>query len=46
MNAPLTPAGRETMVRRVIAGQTPTAVATAFGVCVKTVNKWVARFQA
>ena len=44
-NAPLTPAGRETMVRRVIAGQTPKAVATAFGICVKTVNKWVARFQ-
>jgi transposase InsO family protein len=44
-NAPLTPAGRETMVRRVTAGQTPKAVATAFGVCVKTVNKWVARFQ-
>jgi transposase InsO family protein len=45
-NAPLTPAGRGRMVRRVIAGQTPQAVATAFGVCVKTVNKWVARFQA
>ena len=45
-NAPLTPAGRERMVRRVIAGQTPKAVATAFGVCLKTVNKWVARFQA
>jgi len=45
-NAPLTPAGRERMVRRVIAGQTPKTVATAFGVCLKTVNKWVARFQA
>jgi transposase InsO family protein len=45
-NAPLTPAGRETMVGRVIAGQTPKAVATAFGVCVKTVNKWVKRFRA
>jgi transposase InsO family protein len=45
-NAPLTPAGREIMVRRVIAGQTPKAVAAAFGVCVKTVNKWVSRFQA
>jgi len=45
-NAPLTPAGRETMVRRVLAGQTPKAVATAFGVCVKTVRKWVVRFQA
>jgi transposase InsO family protein len=44
-NAPLTPAGREMMVRRVLAGQTPTAVATAVGVCVKTVRKWVARFQ-
>ena len=45
-NAPLTPAGRATMVRRVLAGQTPKAVATAFGVCAKTVRKWVARFQA
>jgi len=44
-NAPLTPAGRERMVRRVIEGQTPKAVATAFGVCVKTVNKWVKRFH-
>ena len=44
-NAPLTPAGRETMVRRVIAGQTPKAVATAFGGCVKTVSKWVERFR-
>jgi transposase InsO family protein len=44
-NAPLTPAGREVMVRRVLAGQTPKAVATAFGVCVKTVRKWVDRFQ-
>jgi transposase len=45
-NAPLTPVGRATMVRRVIAGQTPKAVATSFGVCLKTVNKWVQRFQA
>jgi transposase InsO family protein len=45
-NAPLTPAGREIMVCRVVGGQTPKAVATAFGVCVKTVNKWVGRFQA
>jgi transposase InsO family protein len=44
-NAPLTPVGREMMVSRVIAGQTPKAVAAAFGVCVKTVNKWVARFH-
>ena len=45
-NAPLTPAGRERMVRRVIAGQSAKAVAASFGVCVKTVNKWVARFPA
>jgi transposase InsO family protein len=45
-NAPLTPAGRELMVRRVLLGQTPKAVATAFGVCPKTVNKWVVRFRA
>ena len=45
-NAPLTPAGREIMVGRVIAGQTTKAVAASFGVCVKTVNKWVKRFQA
>ena len=35
------------MVRRVLSeGQPATAVATAFGVDVKTVNKWVARFVA
>ena len=45
-NAPLTPAGREIMVGRVIAGHTPKAAAMAFGVCVKTVNKWVKRFRA
>ena len=44
-NAPLTPAGRETMVRRVLAGQPPKVVAAAFGVCLKTVNKWVKRFH-
>ena len=45
-NAPLTPAGRERMVGRVIAGQSPKRVAAAFGVCIKRVNKWVKRFQA
>jgi transposase InsO family protein len=45
-NAPLTPAGREIMVGRVIAGQSAKVVAASFGVCVKTVNKWVQRFQA
>jgi transposase InsO family protein len=44
-NAPLTPAGREIMVCRVIGGQPAKAVATAFGVSVKTVNKWVTRFH-
>jgi transposase InsO family protein len=44
-NAPLTPRGREELVRRVIGGQTPTAVATAMGVCVRTVRKWVRRYR-
>jgi transposase InsO family protein len=35
------------LVRRVVVeGQTPKAVATAFGVCVKTVRKWVERYRA
>ena len=45
-NAPLTPAGRAILVGRVIAGQSATAVAASFGVCLKTVHKWVKRFQA
>jgi len=46
-NAPLTPCGREAMVRRVVEdGQTPEAVGEAVGVCPRTVRKWVARFQA
>jgi transposase InsO family protein len=45
-NAPLTPAGREILVRRVVDdGQTPMAVATAMGVCVSTVHKWVERYR-
>lgn len=45
-NAVLTPTGREILVRRVLdEGQTPMAVATAMGVCVRTVRKWVRRFQ-
>ena len=45
-NARLTPYSRAEMVRRVlIEGQTPEAVATAFGVCPKTARKWVERFQ-
>lgn len=45
-NAPLTPAGREAMVRRVLAGESPRAVATALGLSRKTVHKWVARYRA
>ena len=46
-NARLTFHGRDTMARRVLeAGQTPKALAIAFGVCPKTVEKWVARYQA
>src|SRR3954451_5081705 len=45
-NARLTPHSRAELVRRVVVeGQTPTAVAAAFGVTVKTVRKGVARFQ-
>ena len=46
-NAVLTPTGREILVRRVLdEGYTPMAVATAMGVCVRTVRKWVERFEA
>ena len=46
-NAPLTPAGREAMVLRIVAGgQTPKAVSQAVGVCLRTVRKWVDRFRA
>jgi transposase len=45
-NARLTPHGRAELVRRVLViGQAPKAVAAAFGVDAKTVNKWCARFQ-
>lgn len=46
-NAPLTPVGREAMVRRVVeGGQMPEAVGEAVGVCPRTVGKWVARYRA
>jgi len=45
-NARLTAHSRAELVRRVRAGQLPKAVATAFGVDVKTVGKWVKRFEA
>jgi transposase len=45
-NARLTPLGREHMVNMVLSGQTPKAVSEALGVCPRTVDKWVKRFQA
>ena len=45
-NARLTVHSRAELVRRVHAGQSPKAVATAFGVDAKTVGKWVGRFEA
>ena len=46
-NARLTKHSRADVVRRVtVEGQTAKAVATAFGVAIKTVGKWVARFRA
>lgn len=46
-NARLTPHSRAELVRRVIEeGHAPKAVATAFGVSIKTVDKWVKRFEA
>ena len=45
-NARLTPHSRADLVRRVVEqGQSPKAVATAFGLCVKSVRKWVARWR-
>ena len=45
-NARTTPISRAEMTQRVLSGQTPLVVATATGVDVKTVRKWVKRFQA
>ncbi len=46
-NARLTPHSRQELVRRVIEqGQPPKRVASAFGVCERTVRKWVGRFRA
>jgi len=46
-NARLTVHSRAELVRRVLSeGQSPKAVATAFGVDAKTVAKWVRRFEA
>src|ERR1700731_2752566 len=46
-NAPLTPKGREAMVRSVIeGGVTKVAAARQFNTTAKTVAKWVERFRA
>jgi transposase InsO family protein len=45
-NARLTALGRAELVRRVVGlGQPASQVAASFGICVKTVRKWVARFE-
>jgi transposase InsO family protein len=44
-NAKLTPLGRAELVRRIEAGATPRAVATALGVSRRTVFKWLKRFR-
>jgi transposase InsO family protein len=44
-NARLTPHGRAWLVRQVTTGQTPKVVATTFGVCLRTVRKWVERHR-
>ena len=45
-NARLTPRGRGEMVRRVLAGERPSAVAAAFSTTIKTVTKWVERYRS
>ena len=44
-NAKLTPFGRERMVRAMLSGQQPAAVARDAGVCPRTARKWLKRFE-
>jgi len=44
-NARLTPHGRERIIRLATSGQTPKAIATAVGVCPRTVRKWLQRYR-
>jgi len=44
-NARLTAHGRERVVKMVLGGQTPQAVAGAVGVCPRTVRKWMTRHR-
>ena len=45
-NARLTVHGRDWVVRQVMSGQTPKAVAIAAGVCPRTIRKWVSPYRA
>jgi transposase InsO family protein len=44
-NARLTPHGRAWIVRQAESGQTAKAIATAVGVCPRTVRKWIGRYR-
>src|SRR5689334_10314161 len=44
-NARLTRHGRERIVRLAASGQTANAIATAVGVCPRTVRKWLKRYR-
>lgn len=44
-NARLTPRGREWIVKLAASGQTPQAIASAVGVCPRTVRKWLKRHE-
>ena len=45
-NARTTPLGREAIVARVRSGLSPKTAARAAGICLRTVRKWLARFEA
>lgn len=45
-SARLTPAGRALLVRRVLAGERPREVAQALGLIVRSVYKWLRRWEA
>ena len=44
-NARLTPKGREKLVGRLGRGEHPSDIASAMGVCVRTLYKWAKRFR-
>jgi hypothetical protein len=45
-NAPLSPLGRERLVRMVFGGQTPEAAGEAAAICPRTARKWVGRYTS